>query len=230
MSEAVDYAFADGIARITIDDGKANAMSPDLLAAIDGALDQAEADDAVVVLRGRSGIFSGGFDLSVFQSGDGAALVTMLRRGGQIVHRLATFPRPVLGACTGHAMAQGAFMLMACDVRIGLGGDFRFGMNEVAIGLVVPHYAVEICRHRMSPTAFDLALGTATLVDPGVAREWGILDHVAADDDAFEALVDAEAARLATVVPEAFRGTRERVRGPVTARLLDLVDGEFPAP
>lgn len=230
MSEAVAYTCADGVARITLDDGKANAMSTAMSAAIDGALDQAEADDAVVVLQGRPGMFSAGFDLRVFQSGDGDALITMLRRGGQLVHRLATFPRPVIAACTGHAMAQGAFLLLACDVRIGLDGDFRFGMNEVAIGLVVPHYAVEISRHRMSSTGFDLALGTGALVGPDVAWEWGILDHVAPDVEAFEALVDAEAQRLTTLVPEAHRGTKARVRGRATDRLLALVDDEFPAP
>jgi enoyl-CoA hydratase len=228
-SDLVTYAAADGVATITLDDGKANAMSPAMLGALGEALDQAEHDDAVVVLRGRPGIFSAGYDLGVFQSGDGAALVGMLRAGGGTVQRLVDFPRPVLAVCTGHAMAQGAFTLLAADVRIGVGGDFRFGMNEVAIGLVVPDYAVEVCRHRMSPTAFDLALGTGQLVGPEQAREWGILDLVVAPDE-LDVVVAEEARRLTTLVPEAHVGTKRRVRGDLADRLRRAIDLEFPAP
>jgi enoyl-CoA hydratase len=228
-TDLVAYAVADGIATITLDDGKANAMSPAMLAAVDGALDQAERDDAVVVLRGRPGMFSAGYDLKVFQSGDGAALVGMLRAGGGIVQRLVDFPRPVLGVCTGHAMAQGAFTLLAADVRIGVAGDFRFGMNEVAIGLTVPNYAVAMCRHRMAPSAFDLALGTARLVGPDEALTWGILDQVVAPED-LDAAVTAEAQRLTTLVPEAHIGTKRRVRAGLADTLRREIDLEFPAP
>jgi enoyl-CoA hydratase len=228
-SDLVTYTLADGVATVTLDDGKANAMSPAMLAAIGEALDQAERDEAVVVLRGRPGVFSAGYDLKVFQSGDGDALIGMLRAGGATVQRLVDFPRPVLAVCTGHAMAQGAFTLLAADVRIGVSGEFRFGMNEVSIGLVVPDYAVELCRHRMSPTAFDLALGTGRLVGPEQARAWGILDQVAAPND-LDAVVVEEAQRLTTLVPEAHLGTKRRVRRDLADRLRRAIDLEFPPP
>jgi enoyl-CoA hydratase len=227
-SEPVDYALADGVATITLDDGKANVLSPAMLAAIDQALDQAEQDEAVVVLRGRPGRFSAGYDLGVFQSGDGQALTGMLRAGGRLVARLLDFPRPVLGACTGHAIAQGAFTLLGCDVRIGVAGDFKLGMNEAANGMTLPRYAVTVSRYRLRPDRIDLALGAARMVGPQQAADWGILDEVVAED-AFDQAVAEEAARLATLSPGAHRGIKQHVRGDLVQQLRDDVDAEFPA-
>ncbi len=227
-SEPVDYALADGVATITLDDGKANVLSPAMLAAIDQALDQAEQDEAVVVLRGRPGMFSAGYDLGVFQSGDGAAVSGMLRAGGHLVARLLDFPRPVLGACTGHAIAQGAFTLLGCDVRIGTAGAFKLGMNEAANGMTLPRYAVTVSRYRLRPDRIDLALGTARMVGPETAREWGILDETV-DDDAFDEAVATEAARLASLSADAHRGIKQHVRGDLVQQLRDDVDADFPA-
>jgi enoyl-CoA hydratase len=227
--DPVRYELADGVAAITMDDGKANVLSPAMLAALNGALDQAEQDEAVVVLRGRPGRFSAGYDLGVFQSGDGQALSGMLRAGGRLVARLLDFPRPVLGACTGHAIAQGAFTLLACDVRIGIAGAFKLGMNEAANGMMLPRYAVTVSRYRLRPDRIDLALGTARMVGPDQAREWGILDDVV-DEGAFDEVVADEATRLATLSPEAHRGIKQHVRGDLVQRLRDDVDAEFPAP
>ena len=228
-TDLVTTVHAEGITTITLDDGKANAMSPAMLAAIDGALDAAEAADAVVVLRGRAGVFSAGYDLNVFRSGDLDVLRSMLRAGGQLVARLLDFPRPVLAACTGHGIAQGAFTLLACDVRIGVDGPFTFGMNEAAIGMTVPLYAVEACRHRMPAPALDLALGTARMVDPATAAAWGILDQVVAPADLDE-VVAAEAARLATLSPADHLGTKRRVRRDLAERARALVEEEVPLP
>lgn len=226
-SETVDYTLADGVATITLDDGKANVLSPATLAAVNEALDQAEQDDAVVVLRGRPGMFSAGYDLGVFQSGDAAALSGMLRAGGRLVARLLSFPRPVLGACTGHAIAQGAFTLLACDVRIGTAGAFKLGMNEAANGMTLPHYAVTVSRYRLRPDRIDLALGAARMVGPDEAREWGILDEAVAED-AFDQAVADEAGRLASLSAEAHRGIKQRVRGDLVERILQDVEADFP--
>ena len=227
-SEPVDYALADGVATITLDDGKANVFSPAMLAAVDQALNQAEQDEAVVVLRGRPGMFSAGYDLGVFQSGDATALAGMLRAGGRMVARLLDFPRPVLGVCTGHAIAQGSFTLLGCDVRIGVAGTFKLGMNEAANDMTLPRYAVTVSRYRLRSDRIDLALGTARMVGPDQACEWGILDEVV-DPDAFDEAVAEEAARLATLSPEAHRGIKKLVRGDLVQRLRDDVDAEFPA-
>lgn len=230
MSELVSYHLAGGVATITMDDGKANAMSPGMLAEINQAFDQAETDEAVVILRGRPGMFSAGYDLKVFQAGDGDALLGMLRAGGNLVGRMLAFPRPIVAACTGHAMAQGMFTLMAADVRIGLDGSYKFGANEVSIGLAVPKYATEACRGKMNPAALDLALGTGRLVDPGTAQRWGVLDDLAADLDAFDERVAAEAEWLTSIVPLAHTEAKSRVRLDLATRMSTLVDDEFPLP
>lgn len=228
-SEPVNYDLADGVATVTLDDGKANVLSPAMLDAINEALDQAEQDEAVVVLRGRPGMFSAGYDLGVFRSGDADALNGMLREGGRLVARLLSFPRPVLAACTGHAIAQGAFTLLGCDVRIGTAGAFQLGMNEAAIGMTLPRYAVTVSRYRLRPDRIDLALGTARMVGPDEARRWGILDEVV-EEEAFDETVAEEAARLASLSADAHRGIKQLVRGDLSQRVLDGVEAEFPAP
>ena len=138
---------------IVIDDGKANAMSVPTMTEINAALDQAREDRTVVVLTGREGLFSAGFDLAVFKQGPGP-LGEMLRTGGELNARILSFPQPVIAACTGHAIAMGSFLLLSSDYRVGADGPFRIGMNEVAIAMTLPHFAIEIARQRLAPAYF----------------------------------------------------------------------------
>ncbi len=108
MAHPVSYELADGIATITMDDGKANALSPIMLAAVDEALDRARDDEAIVILSGRTGIFSGGFDLEVL-GGGGPDAGRMLEGGFLLALRQLEHPFPVVIACTGHAIAMGSF-------------------------------------------------------------------------------------------------------------------------
>src|SRR5215468_1327693 len=144
MGRGICYTLADGVATITMDDGKVNALSPHMLGELNAALDQAEADEAAVVLTGRSGVFSAGFDLTV----------------------LRAFPAPVLAACSGHAVAMGAFLLLAADYRIGVAGPFRITANEVAIGVTMPQAAIELCQARLAPAAFSRAVMLAEVFSP----------------------------------------------------------------
>ncbi|HKK50949.1 MAG TPA: crotonase/enoyl-CoA hydratase family protein, partial [Myxococcota bacterium] len=154
-ASAVTLGIEEGIAWITLDDGKVNALSTGRLAEIQAALDEAERADAVVVLRGREGVFSAGFDLPTFARGL-EATVEMLRAGALLALRLLAFPRPVLVVCTGHAYPAGAFLMLAADVRLAVAGDHRIGLNETAIGLTVPWFALELTRHRLTPSGFTL--------------------------------------------------------------------------
>jgi len=128
-------------------------MSPGMQAALECAFDRAEDEGAVVLLRGRPGMFSGGYDMAMFSRASGDEMLRTIRHGGELVTRLLAFPRPVVVACTGHAVAQGAFLMLAADVRIGARGPFQIGLNEVAIGLPVPWYGIELARMRLSPPA-----------------------------------------------------------------------------
>lgn len=177
MSELVSYELVDHIATIAMDDGKANVLSLQMLAAINGALDRASSDGAVVLLTGRDAIFSGGFDLKVLRAG-GPDSAQMLEQGFLLALRLLEHPAPVLIACNGHAVAMGSFLLLSGDYRIGTNGSFRLVANEVAIGLTMPRSAIEICRQRLAPAHFNRAVILAESYSPADAVAAGFLDRV----------------------------------------------------
>src|SRR5260221_3435563 len=149
----VSYALKDGIATITLDDGKANAMSPAMIGEINAALDQAENDRAVVLLTGKPGTFSAGFDLKVMGAG-GPEAHKMLIGGFTLGERLLSFPHPVVVAVTGHAIAMGVFLVLGGDHRLGAEGSYKAGANEVAIGLTMPRFGTEMCRQPLPPAYF----------------------------------------------------------------------------
>lgn len=175
--ELVTYRLVDGTAMIVMDDGKANALSLEMLAALNQALDRAASDGAVVVLTGRQGIFSGGFDLKVLGAG-GPDAAAMLEQGFLLALRLLEHPAPVIIACNGHAVAMGIFLLLSGDYRIGVNGPFRLVANEVAIGLTMPQTAIEICRQRLAPSHFNRAIILSETYAPADAVEAGFLDRV----------------------------------------------------
>lgn len=217
MAGGTRVRIDDGIARIEIDDGKVNALSAELLGEIGEALDAAEKGDAAaVLLRGRPGVFSAGFDLRTFERGLEPTLA-MLLAGARLVERLLAFPRPVLAVCTGHAYPAGAFLLLASDVRFGVAGPFRIGLNESAIGLTLPYFAVELTRHRLAPAGFA-RIPSAALFAPEEAARLGYLDRVL-EPARLDAAVDEEAARLRALHLPHFAATKARVN----ARVLDAV-------
>lgn len=222
----VTYTLADGVATIAMDDGKANVMNETMLAALHAAIDRAEADQAVVLLTGRPRLFSGGYDVGMFTRSADEILRT-LNAGGRIVERLLGFPRPVIAACAGHAIAQGAFTLLAADVRIGAAGDFKLGLNEVVIGLTIPHYGIEVARLRLTPPYFNHATTTGTLYPPDQALAAGFLDRLVDPADV-NAVARDEALRLTKLDMPAHAGTKQRVRGAALAAIRDGIAQEFP--
>ncbi|HSF04073.1 MAG TPA: crotonase/enoyl-CoA hydratase family protein [Solirubrobacterales bacterium] len=208
MSERIGVRIQDGIAWITMDDGKVNALSRELIGEVGDALDAAESAGAVAVLRGREGIFSAGFDLRTFDRGP-AASVEMVSAGARLIERLLAFPLPVLTVCTGHAYPMGAFLMLSADVRLGLAGPWRIGMNEVAIGITVPRFAVELARHRLTPPGFA-RITTAPLFDPEEALRLGYLDRVL-EAGRLEDAVHEEASRLRALDMPSFAATKARI-------------------
>ena len=182
VGELVGYVLDGPVATVTMDDGKVNALSPAMFEQLGAAFDRAEADGAAVVLTGRPSRFSGGFDLGVLQQGR-AESVDLVRTGFELSVRLLSFPAPVVVACTGHAIAMGAFLVLSGDVRIGVDGAFKISANEVAIGLTVPFAAVELMRQRLTPAAFQRAVATAAVFSPAEALQAGFLDQVVPPDD-----------------------------------------------
>jgi enoyl-CoA hydratase len=210
MGTVVTYELDGGIATITLDDGKANVLSLSTLAAIGSALDRAEADSAVVVLTGRDGLFSAGFDLAVLNAG-GTDALDMLRAGFELAARILAFPMPVVIACTGHAIAMGVFLLLSGDYRVGAAGPYKITANEVAIGLTMPRAAVEICRQRLTPAHFTRAVALAEIFTPADAIDAGFLDCVVPAAELHD-VARTTAELLATLDMDAHAASKLRAR------------------
>ena len=226
MHELAEYRHEDGVSTITMDDGKVNAFSFDMLRSLHRAFDQAVADEALVLLTGRAGIFSAGFDLNVLRGGSRGDTVTLLTLGATLAERILCFPRPVVAACTGHAYPAGAFLLLASDCRIGVEGDFRIGLNEVRIGMTVPWFAIELARHRLSPVAFDRTVVNATMYAPADAVTAGFLDEVLAPD-ALAARAMEQARALCELDPTAHAATKLRARADALSALRAAIAREL---
>jgi enoyl-CoA hydratase len=221
---SVNCVLDDGVAVITLDDGKANAYSHEVLASLHDALDQAEKDATAVLLAGRPGRFSAGFDLSVMTSGV-EPMRSLVTAGAELLLRVFTFPMPVVMACTGHALAAGGLMLLVGDRRIGAEGPFKIGLNEVAIGMPLPIFAVELARYRMPPSAFDeVVLGD--VADPAGAIRTGFLDRVVGPEDVINEAT-SEAKRLAALRTGAVSHTKENVRGAIAEGIRSTLKADM---
>ncbi len=227
MAGAVDYKLHDGTAAITVDDGKVNAFSVPLLRELHTAFDRAASDDALVVLRGREGCFSAGFDLKTLAAG-GPPVVEMLTLGATLAERILAYERPVLVACTGHALPAGAFLMLAADRRIGVAGPFRIGLNEVQIGLTVPLFAIELARQRLHPACFDRTVVSGVLYDPEAALRAGFLDEVVAASE-LDAAVAAAIEEMARLDRVAHAATKARARAGALHSLRAAIESELAA-
>ena len=180
-SKFVTYNLQDKIATITMNDGSKNLISPKMVRELNNALDQAEKDNAIVIITGSDGVLSAGFDLKVLKSGAKQAF-TMLNGGFALATRLLSFPTPVIMACNGHAIAMGVFLLLSGDYRIGVEGAFKIVANEVAIGLTMPATAIQVCKQRLTPAHFVRAVMLSEEYAPTTAVAAGFLDCTVASE------------------------------------------------
>lgn len=224
MATLVGYEIHNGIGTIAMDDGKRNALSTDMFAELDAAFDRAEADRAVVVLTGREGVFSAGFDLRVLMAG-GADAHRLVRTGFELAERILSFPAPVVVACTGHAIAMGAFLLLSGDYRVGADGEHKIGANEVAIGITMPFFGVEICRQRLAPAHFHRAVINAEMYRPHDAVAAGFLDRVVPAGELREA-ARCTAEQLAKLDAGVHTATKLRARDHSLKAIRSAIDAD----
>lgn len=217
MSEALSVERRGDVAIFHIDDGKANALSFELIQAIQSALAAAESDDAVgaVVLHGRPGKFSAGFDLGVMYAGDMGEIIRLVADGGDLVRALYASGVPVVAASTGHALAAGALVLLGCDVRVGGDIEAKIGLNEVAIKMVLPDWAFTIARDRLSKRHLQRAVVNARLTAPREAVDVGFLDEVVPEGDVLDRAVEVAHDLASTLDPAAYAKTVRVLRGDV---------------
>jgi enoyl-CoA hydratase len=225
MSKIVSYRVEENIATLTIDDGKANAVSFRFIEEVNAALDRAEQDKAVTILTGRPGKFSAGFDLSVVSSG-GEAARKLVRSGALLCARLLGFPTPVIVACNGHSLALGALLLLAADYRIGTEGNYKIGTNEVAIGMPLPYFGVELARLRLSRIHFGRAVANAEIYSPQEAVEAGFLDVVVPEERRMDTAMQ-NARGLAKLDMAAHCATKMRVREKALSTIHEAIETEY---
>ncbi len=232
MTDVVQYELSEDVAVLRIDDGKVNALAPQVIAALNAGLDRAEKESKALLIAGRPGRFSAGFDLGVLRSGGAKAAAELVTSGAELAIRIARHPAPVVIACTGHALAMGAILLVAADLRLGATGDFKIGFNEVAIGMTTPVFLMELARDRLSKRHFLRATAQAEIYTPEAAVDAGFLDRVTAPDDVVGA-AQREAQRLTELPGPIFCATRARARSAVLdqieASLAQDMAASFPA-
>ena len=226
-TKSVHYSLNDRVATIRVDDGKRNALSPQILREIYAALDRAESDKALVILTGRESVFSAGFDLNVMKRGGSSAL-GMLRAGYGLTARILAYPYPVVAACNGHVMAMGVFLMLSADYVIGSRGDFKISANEVAIGLTMPRVAAAMLKHRLIPSAYQRAVNLSEYFDAESALQAGFFDQLV---DPAELMTRAEAlaTELRGLDERAHKASKRRIRAALIRKIrlsipLDLWD------
>lgn len=210
MSELIDYQLEGGIVTLTLNNGKVNAVSPAVIAALNEALDRAVEARAVVVITGQPGILSAGYDLKVMTSSPENA-ISLVTLGSTLARRLLSHPFPVIVACPGHAVAKGAFLLLSADYRIGVEGPFHIGLNEVQIGMTMHHAGIELARDRLRRSAFQRSVIGAEMFDPAGALQAGFLDEVVPPEQ-LQAAALAAAQRLQKLNMKAHARTKLKAR------------------
>jgi enoyl-CoA hydratase len=222
MNEFVTYKSEDDYAIITINNGKANAISHEVVAGLNASLDKAEQGNKVVILTGTPGIFSGGFDLKVMKSSPEAAL-ELVTKGSKLSLRMLSFPMPIIVACNGHAIAKGAFLLLSSDYRIGTQGDFKIGLNEVMIGMTMHHAGIAIAKSRLSEVYLTRSVNNAEIFSSKDAIKAGFLDTIVVEDLLLPTAI--KVAKMFTQLnKKAHAATKLRVRKPHLDALAKAIE------
>jgi len=218
MSELIHYSCHEGVATLTLNNGKVNALSPDMIAAFNHRLDQAEQDRAIVIITGQPGILSGGYDLKVMTSSLDNAF-NLVALGSTLTRRMLAHPYPIIVACPGHAIAKGAFLLLAADYRIGTEGAFNIGLNEVLIGMTMHHAGIALAKDRLTKPAFQRSVINGELFSPQDAIAAGFLDRVVPA----EQLMDTAQA-MATTMKKINMHAHAKTKLKVRKDLLEALD------
>ncbi|MDP3939663.1 MAG: crotonase/enoyl-CoA hydratase family protein [Deltaproteobacteria bacterium] len=227
MPETFSYALQDGLAEITMDDGKVNAMSDPFFDGLNSVLDQAEKDAArAVIIKGRPGLFSAGLNLKVLPTLDQQALAATMTSFGRTMLRVYGFPIPTVAAVSGHAIAGGAMLMHACDLRVMAEGPYRIQLNETAIGLTLPSWAIAIAERGIPDRWHTEAILHARPYTPEEALERGIIDEIARPADQLVEAARARAALAASLDTAAYGATKARQRDADLQRVGALIEKE----
>jgi enoyl-CoA hydratase len=230
MSDATDpltCTIEDGVAVLRLDDGKVNVVSHRLIELFHAALDQARQEATAVAILGREGKLSAGFDLTEMTAGI-ERTQALVGAGGKLLMRIFAHPQPVVIGVTGHALAAGALLVLSADTRIGADGPSKIGLNETAIGMGLPEFAIELAQARLAPTHLTRATIQAEIYDPAGAVAAGYLDRVVPADECVAATID-EARRLGALPGPAYAHTKRSIRQALADRVAGGIDADMAA-
>ena len=219
------YEKIEEISLIRLDDGKANAMGPEMIKELNEAMDKAEEESRALLITGRPGLLSGGFDLTVIRSGDNDAIRSMVKSGAKLLMRIYGFPKPIVMATSGHGVALGGFLLLAADYRFGASGDFKIGLNEVAIGMTLPPFALMLAKARISNQFLTNSAINANMFNPETAKLAGFLDEVSNPSELLSNSID-KTKELATLDLSAFKQTKNDFRSADIQRILANLEAQ----
>lgn len=222
MNKVVKYQSKEDYVIITISNGKANAISHEVIEGLNDSLDKALKEDKVVVVTGQSGIFSAGFDLKVMTASPESAK-KLVTEGSKLSLRMLSFPKPIIIACTGHAIAKGGFLLLSADYRIGVEGDFKIGLNEVMIGMTMHYAGIAIARAKLAHTYLDRSVNNSEIFDPKQALKAGFLDIIVTQDQ-LENMTTKIATMFSKLNRKAHAETKIKVRKPHLIQLEKAIE------
>jgi len=221
MNKVIQYKSEKQYAIVTIKNGKANAISYEVIEGLHAAFDKAELENKIVILTGQSGMFSAGFDLKIMtKSSDDA--VNLVTKGSQLSLRMLSFPKPIIIACSGHAVAKGAFILLSGDYRIGIKGDFKIGLNEVMIGMTMHNAGIEIAKARLATTYFERSVNNSEIYSPIDAINAGFLDTIVSENKLLSTAIKT-AELFAKLNPKAHAETKLKLRKPYLNKIKKAI-------
>ncbi len=215
------------VAVISIDDGKANALTTHEFASLERALDEvAKSDARSAVLTGRVGYLSAGLNLKHLGSANVEQMQDITRAMGHAVLKLFTFEKPVVAAVSGHALGGGAMFVLACDVSLFAEGPYKFGLNEVPIGLFVPTYAIELARARLPSERLTEFVVHGRVLSPAESLEWKVAEAVLPAESLLAAAL-TRAEQLGALSGQGYAMTKQLVRGAGAAMAREKLPGEL---
>lgn len=221
----VTTTINDGVAVIALDDGKANALGSAMWAELNSAMDDAEAAGAIVVITGRDGMMSGGFDLKEMGDGPQDAL-ELTSKGSKFARRIMAFPRPVIMAAPGHTIAMGAFLALACDYSMIKEGDYKVGLNETLIGMTMHNFGIEMGRYHLSKAYFNRCVINGEIFSPKGAMHAGFFDRVVPAEQ-WAMAIPMAGQMFGQLNAKAFRETKLRSRKEIFKTLDQAIEDDL---
>ncbi|MDX1632175.1 MAG: enoyl-CoA hydratase/isomerase family protein [Thermoanaerobaculia bacterium] len=225
----IDVEIVDGVGILRLEHGKVNAIDLELTLAVEERLAELQENESLgtLVLTGTGSVFSAGVDLYRLLDEGEEYVDRFLPAFGRALLRLFRFPKPVVAAINGHAIAGGCIVACACDHRIMARGPGTLGVPELRVGVPFPQIAIEVLRFATSDAHLQELVYQGRTYSADEARERGLVDEIVTGSDLLERSREV-AAGLATEPTVRFRVTKEQLRRPALERIESLAPSTDP--